>query len=198
MYVTIDSMPLPVEAMGLTTVGQVLSHVQQQNRLVTQVLIDGLVPDLQQVPQLRKRILTGHTVFIETAEPRAVVLEVIDEVERQLATADVSRNEALDRLRAGEPNKALQKLSSCFGVWQHAQESIQKIAQLLRLDLSRITVSGTTLAGALNAFAQQLRDVRSSLENRDYVLLGDVLAYEMDTTIALWRDAFIELRAIVK
>lgn len=198
MVVTIDSTPLPVEQMGLTTVGQVLSHVQQQNRLVTQVLIDGLAPDLRQVPQLRKRALLGHTVFIETAEPRVVVIDVIDEVERQLATADIARNDALERLRAGEPNRALQKLSSCFGVWQHAQESIQKVAQLLRLDLARVNVGKTTLADALTGFAGQLRDIRTALENRDYVLLSDILAYEMEATTTLWREAFGQLRAVVK
>jgi hypothetical protein len=197
MTVTVDSQSLPVEQLGFKTVGDVLCHLQTQNRLVTHVLIDGLSPDLDQVGQLRRRPLLGHTVFIETTEPRQIALDVLDGIDRQMTDADAARCTALEHLSANEPNKALQKLSGCFTAWQSAQEAIEKVAQLLRVDLNLVRVDDITLTQALDAFAGQLRSVREALESRDYVLLADTLQYEMEATIAQWREALVQLRAIV-
>ena len=48
MSVTVDQRPLPVEELGLNTVGEVLTHLQKSGggRLVVHVLIDGQEPDL--------------------------------------------------------------------------------------------------------------------------------------------------------
>jgi len=197
MTVTVDSETLPVEQLGLSTLGDVLCHLQTQNRLVTQVLIDGREPDLQHVPQLRKRALLGHTVFIETTAPRDIALDVLDQIDQQMDQADIARVAVIDHLTAGEPNKALQKLSGCFTTWQSAQEAIEKIAQLLRVDLNMIRVDDITLTEALQAFAGQLRSIKEALDARDYVLLNDTLQYEVGQTVRQWRDALGQLREIV-
>ena len=44
MSVTVDHEPLPVDKLGLDTVGQVLAHLQKDHRLVVQVLIMGYIP----------------------------------------------------------------------------------------------------------------------------------------------------------
>ena len=197
MVVMIDSTALAVEDLGLTTLGQVLCHVQQQNRLVTQVLIDGLAPDLEHVPQLRGRALGGHTVFIETTEPRQITLEVIDAVEMQLTSAEEIRLEAIEDLQRNEPGAALGRLSGCFTVWQAAQQSIEKVSQLLRVDLNRVRVADQSLGDVLAEFVAELKRIRTALEHRDYVLLADTLAYEVGDTVAAWRLALVQLRAIV-
>ena len=43
MAVTVDRNPLAAEEMGMTTVGQVLTHLQRDNRLVVQLLIGGIL-----------------------------------------------------------------------------------------------------------------------------------------------------------
>src|SRR3954466_1372762 len=75
MSVMVDHERLEVESLGLRTVGQVLSHLQKDNRLVVNLLIDGREPDLDPLPQVRQSPVTGHTLFIETAEPREMALE---------------------------------------------------------------------------------------------------------------------------
>jgi hypothetical protein len=197
MTVTVDSEPLPVEQLGLATLGDVLGHLQSQNRLVTQVLIDGREPDLEHVPQLRRRPIIGHTIFIETTAPQQIAIEVLDQVEQQMDAADAACAAAVDHLGANDPAKAMQKLSGCFSAWQSAQQAIEKVAQLLRVDLDAIRVDDITLSAALQAFAGQLRAIREALESRDYVALTDTLQYEVGQTVRQWRDALAQLRAIV-
>ena len=67
MSVTVDHQPLQAEKLGLRTVGQVLAHLQKDNRLVVHVLIDGQEPagghltgTLFGVPfSLRRAVLRG-------------------------------------------------------------------------------------------------------------------------------------------
>lgn len=195
MSVTVDSERLPVEELGLTTVGQVLSHLQRENKLVVHVLLDGEEPDLHQVPALRAAPLLGHTLYIETTDPSQMADEVFDAVLLRLEHTDAAREEAVGLIQANQVSRALEKLAGCFSAWQAAQESMEKVAELLKLDLGTIVVDGQPLFDILGGFARQLREIRTSLENRDYVALCDALQYEAAETTRQWREAIGQLKA---
>src|SRR5436190_3558798 len=99
MSVTVDHESLPAEQMGLKTIGQVLAHIQKGKRLVVHVLLDGEEPDLNQLGRLRTAPLMGHTLFIETSDPRKMAREVLEEVEDQLSEADRLTGDAIRLLR---------------------------------------------------------------------------------------------------
>jgi len=197
MCVTVNREELATEQLGLQTVGQVLSHVQRDNRLVVNLLIDGLAPDLTCFEGLRKSPLLGHTVYIETVEPRQMAMDVLFEVDQQLVEADRLKSEAVDLLQRNNPMKAMQRLSGCFSIWQHAQESIRKTAQLLRVDLSRLRVEGGSLSEFLAEFSGQLRQIKSSLEMRDFVTLSDTLTYELTRATQRWVAALDAVRTVI-
>ena len=197
MSVTVDDQPLPAEQMGLKTIGQVLSHIQKHKRLVVHVLLDGQEPDLNQLSQLRAAPLMGHTLFIETTEPKRMAREVLDQVEVQLDEADRLTGSAVQLLRENSTLKAMEKLRGCFSTWQHAQESILKVAQLLRIDLSKIVVDGKPFIQVLGDFAEQLKLIKLSLENRDFVALIDTLVYEVSESSGNWRAAIESMRSVI-
>ena len=196
MPVTVDREPLAVEKLGLQTVGQVLAHVQQKDRMVVQLLIDGEEPE--QISQAKLTPLNGRTIYIETADPRRLALDVIDEVGQQLAQANVLKDESADLLQRNQPNKAMEKLRACFTSWQNAHESVIKIAQLLRIDLQALCVDDQPMSQMLASFADQLRQIRSALEQRDFVLLADILLYETSQTTALWNLALDAMRDLIE
>src|SRR5438874_1447330 len=167
MSVTVDDQPMHAEQMGLTTVGQLLAYLQKENRLVVNVLIDGSEPDLSRLAQVKQSPLLGHTIFIETAEPRAMALDVLEQVEKQLGEADRLRSDAVELLQTNQSIKAMEKLGGCFNIWHHAEESILKTAQLLRIDLSRIVVDEKPFTQILETFGEQLKRIKSALESRD-------------------------------
>lgn len=197
MSVVVDDERMAVDDLGLNTVGQVLTHVQRDNRLVVQLLIDGRQPDLSCMPSLRAAPINGHTLYIETADPRQMAVSVLDEVAAQLREADRLKGEAVDLLQRGTPAPAMERLSGCFSTWQNAQESVLKIAQLLRIDLNRIRIIDRSLADVMADFAGQLRQIRESLEDRDFVTLCDILAYETTQTTTQWQHALDAVRDVV-
>ena len=197
MPVMIDQESLQIEQMGLQTVGQVLAHVQKDKRLVTSLLIDGEAPDLDRIGLVRQSPLLGHTVYIETVEPRQMALEVLGEVEIQLDEADRLRGSAVEMLYQNQPNRAMEKLSGCFSIWQIAQESVLKVAQLLRLDLESVCSSDQSIVALFQEFAAQLRQIKTALEDRDFVTLNDILTYEVPQTSTRWRETFAAIRQII-
>jgi hypothetical protein len=197
MPVTVDHSPLRAEELGLRTIGQVLSHLQRERRLVVHVLIDGLEPDLKRMADVRKSPLKDHQIFIETADPREMALDILQQVEAQLGEADQAKVEAAKLLQTNQHGKAMEKLSGCLTIWHHAQESLLGTARLLKVNLDEIAVEGRPLNELIARFKEQLAQIRSSLEDRDFVTLSDVLTYETEQTSVHWRSALGVMRRTI-
>jgi hypothetical protein len=193
MAVTVDQSPLKADELGLATVGQVLAHLQRKNRLVVNVLIDGHKPDLERMASVRQSPLNGHTVFIETADPSEMARGILAGVAEQLLEADRQRTDAADYLQQNQNIRAMEKLAGCFSSWQNAQQSIEGVAQLMRMDLHTIAVDGRIIPDILAEFAEQLRQIKSALESRDFVMLSDILVYETTQASAQWRSILATL-----
>jgi len=195
MSVIVDQQSLPAEQMGLKTVGQVLSHLQTDDRMVVNLLIDGKQPDLGQISRLRKSLVLGKTLFIETAKPNEMVREVLDDVNEQLAEAEKFKTEAAQLLEKNQVVGAMEKLGIYFSTWQSAQESVLKTSQLLRMDLETTMVQSKSIAEILAEFTVQLREIRQTLVNRDFVSLTDLLLYETSRTYEQWLSVLDAVRA---
>lgn len=198
MSVTVDHEALATGELGLRTVGQVLGHLQKDNRIVVQVLIDGQEPHPGALGAMRQTELLGHTVFIETADARALAIEVLDGVYQELPEAQRLKEDTAELLQRGMASKALEQLGGCIRIWQHAQEAVVKVGELLRIDLERVAVDGRPLSAFLAEFAGQLRAVKAALEQRDFVSLSDALLYEMDGATTSWQGAMDEMRELVR
>ncbi len=197
LSVTVDDEPLNAAALGLHTVGHVLSHLQRSNRLVVQLLIDGKSPEPHQLSTIAQTNLSGHTLFLETTDPRRLALDVLDESSQQIQDAERLKNEAADLLQRNQSSKALQQLGAALRIWQDAQQAVTKIAELLRIDLSSIQLQGRPIEEMLAEFSRELREIKSALERRDFVSLGDVLAYEMSDTTSAWLNCLHAVRNAV-
>jgi hypothetical protein len=198
MPVTVDDLPLRAESLGFTTVGQVLSHLRKENRLVVHVLIDGSEPDLSRLNVLKNSPLQGHTIYIETADPRRLVSDALRLVQTELDDADRIRRETVDLLQSNQQVKALEKLGGCVHIWQHAEQAVISAVQLLRINLARVHAEGKPLPEIFAGFTAQLKSIKSALESRDFVALTDTLAYEATETSRLWRSVIESIQAAVQ
>jgi len=196
--VCVDHESLAVRELGLRTVGEVLSHLQKGKRLVVQVVLDGQEPAVEELGAVRQTSLEGHSLYVETADPRELAVQVLEEVAGQIEQAGPMKAEAAELLQRNQPGRALEKLGVCLRAWHNAQESIVKTAELLRLDPAEISVDGRPLGEMLDEFAGKLRQIKSALEQRDFVLLSDVLLYETAEAQGQWQAAVSAMRARVE
>src|SRR3954447_10210406 len=175
MSVTVDREPLPADRLGLKTVGQVLKHLSSRSRIVVHVLIDGKEPALDRLGSIKKALIAHHTVFIKTADKRQMASKVLAEVESQLDEVDRLKNESASLLKRNLIAPAIEKLGGCFTTWQHAQEAIKKIAQLIGVDLRHVEVGGLALTDLMDECSRQLRQIRKAMEGRDFATLTELL-----------------------
>lgn len=190
MSVTIDHEPLDYRELGIETIGQVLAHLQREHRLVTQVLIDGeeATNGFRQLP------IDGRTIFIETSDPRELALEVLDETASRIQQSEAMKTEAAELLQKNLTNKAFERLSNCIRAWHDGQDALLKTAELLRVDLTTVMVDEQPFEELLAGFTQDLKLIRAALDQRDFVLLGDVLLYETADMTTKWLAAINALR----
>jgi hypothetical protein len=146
---------------------------------------------------IKRTALGAHTIFIETADPRQMARSVLSEVESQLNEADRLRTETVDLLSKNQPAPAMERLSGCFSTWQHAQESVLKTAQILRIDLSCVDLHGQSFSELLQNFTTQLRRIKTALESRDFSALATLLTGDMTTACLQWRQVIEGLRQTI-
>lgn len=197
MSVTVDHESLAAEELGLRTVGQVLAHVRREDRLVVNLLIDGQQPDLTEIGRLRQSLVRGKTLYIETVEPRRMALEVLEEVEAQLHQAEQIKTESAGLLQRNQVAKAMEKLGRCFTIWQAAEEAVHKTGQLMRIDLGELRIDRQSLIEVLGEFTAQLRQIKETLLDHDFVSLSDILLYETTETNRRWQAVLEALRDVI-
>src|SRR5205809_7525951 len=116
MSVTVDDQLLPADRLGLKTVGQVLQHLRRHDnkRVVVHVLIDGKEPDLHRLKTVKRFPVATHSIFIETADPRAMADEVLQTVDAELSEADRHVGESAALLQRKQIEPAIEKPAGCF------------------------------------------------------------------------------------
>lgn len=186
MPVVVDSQTIDTEPLGLSTVGDVIQHLQRDDRLVVHILVDGAEPDLDRIGQLRASPINGHTLFIETADPRQMARQLLAELSEQVERTRDDQRSSADLLQQGLAGKALERLAGCFRIWSNAEDAVSKVARLLRLDLAQVKVGDQSLMQSLQTIGEDLRQIRQALQDRDFVLLSDVLLYESSQTADRW------------
>ncbi|HEY1687078.1 MAG TPA: hypothetical protein VGG19_20125 [Tepidisphaeraceae bacterium] len=181
MSITIDDQPLA--AGEFKCVGDVLEHVRERDksRLIVKVLLDGAVPDFT---GLNEQDLKSRTLYVETADRKTLASDALAEAQGILDAADDSRQQAIEELSAGRAKESMPFLNQWLGTWRQAQKALMESAWVVGVDVDKLGISN--LVGEL---ASQLRQIKTSLESKDYVTLSDILNYEAPGSMERWRHA---------
>jgi len=132
-------------------------------------------------------------IDLESAQPTEVCALALREVGDQLRVATDALPEIAAGFHAGGAESALGGLSSMLGVWANCQRTLGDASRLLGRDLGEEEFQGERLTTHLEAVANVLRSVREAVQNRDYVLLADLIEYEMPGVCTLWQGAVLAL-----
>ena len=197
MAVIIDDEDFNAGKLGLGTLGQVLLHLQRNNRLVIRLLIAGEAPDPAHIDSIRCTGLSDHVIYFETVDARQTALDSIALAQQRVAQADGFKDEAAELLRQNQWAAAMQKLSECLARWREAQQTVLAVSKYFSLNLERITVKGEALSVSLHQFAVRLRDIQTALQAEDAVGLTDLLAYETAQCGQWWSGALDGVRVMI-
>jgi hypothetical protein len=92
--------------------------------------------------------------------------------------------------------ESVQRLADSLTIWQQIHEAVSKSIQMLDLDPQMITVGDQSLVVALRGPKDMLLQVKEALEAKDYVMLADVLQYEIEPAVNTWRAILSEIHRL--
>lgn len=197
MIVTLDGRKLEDAFGSGGTLQGLVDEVRAQHlrdRLVVEVSVDGetlLNPALSD--RLVRPIAGIGQVDLASAEPGELAVAALREAADQLEMAGDAHVEVANELRAGRAGKAIEQFGTLLSVWSAVQSSVRNAGYILNRDLGTMEVEGRPVHEDFSELAGRLRDVRDAFESRDYVLLADILKYEMPEVCQAWRTLILNL-----
>ena len=192
MPVFLDNEHLDIDDLGHdASIGQALevakTCVQGTGRLILGLRVSEQEVEADQIADLLTAPITDFDrLDFLSGRPQEMVLEALQASRRAFEDTFAVVKEAADSLSKGGLARTMSLLADCFNIWGQTHESVCTAARLLQLDLDNLQLAGRPVAEWLNQLSEKLRDIRSAIESRDHVLLGDILKYEVDELLAEW------------
>jgi len=190
MIVTLDGKQLTEAFPESGTLREVVEQVRQEHlsdRIVVSVVFDGRQLDDEEVGRCLVETLDEvQRVDFCSAEPRRLAADTLREVGRTLGAVGAEQAGVADKLHAGQVSDAVTQFSDFVQNWQICQKAILECSGLLGQDLTAIEFNGRPVGAYLDDLAERLRELRDAFENRDMVLLADMIEFELPETCRTW------------
>lgn len=194
MHIYVDDQPFAVSDLSSKTIrdiaGEIRDGLLPKGRILVAIFLNSQttpVPPGQIETTLDSPVSQYERVDFQTALPQTLAREVLKQSRALVAEATPICRQAGEILAGGQTARAMEMLGNCFMVWSQVQESMTKSVQLLGMDLAKIDVDGQPADELLQKFADELRQIKEALENRDYVQLSDILQYELQEVAPRWQ-----------
>lgn len=190
MNILLDGKPIGLSP-DIATVGNALDaakrHLSGTDLLVFGIRCDEADVSPEGVEDILIRPVNDFSMLeFVTGHPIDVVLTALRQTRMALSDSFTGVREAAEALSRGRISKAMSALVRCLAVWGQTHETVAQGGALCRLDFESLIIEGRPLLDWLHDLARQLRGLKSAIESRDHVLLGDILQYELDETLRGW------------
>ncbi|MEM6458961.1 MAG: hypothetical protein AAF710_06175 [Planctomycetota bacterium] len=187
MQVILDELPVTLTGPSL---GALLEEARDRladgGRVVVEVAVDGAKLDEDAIDRRRAEDVAAYEVRLTSADPKALAVETLRQVDERLTDAETAQREAADLLQSDEPQPALKKVGESIEAWLQVQQAVLHSATLLGLNLDAIDIDGEPAHALTEQALDRLNDVKDHLQAGDTVALADSLAHEWPATTAKW------------
>ena len=167
-------------------IDQASRHVAPTGRIIVEVRLDGDALTDDQLGAADANPLTADEVQFITADPYELARQTLLEVQDQLTNARDAQQRAAAKLQADNASDAMDDIRQAMAIWQVAQDSLLKSAQLLGIPLDDLESDGRSASQIITLLAGRLAQMGEQLAARDWLGLADTLGYELDETVGQW------------
>lgn len=202
MIVTLDGQRLETPFEPGCTLGTVVDQVRDEHlgdRLVVGVALNGqtMVHDDLEI-NLDRALKGDDQVDLESADRNAVAVDALRAISEQLGSAARLQPLVADQLVGPGAGEAIRQVGDVVEVWNTCTQAIAQCSGLLGRDLTQVVYQDRPMRERLDDLLTKLQELRTALEARDYVLLADLLHYEMPETCQAWQGLLAELAADIQ
>jgi hypothetical protein len=190
------TLELPVQS----TIGQLVDAAKVKLRGTSQIVLGVRCGDEEVSSEQLDDIWpvassTFERVEIITGHAGEVVADALQVTRRALGTTYALARGAAEKLAAGSIQSSMQELIECSNIWSRVHQAVVQSCALISIDPATLNIAGRPLAEWLRTIASMLVSLTKAMESRDYVLLADILRYEIDDVLGGWEqmlDGMIE------
>jgi hypothetical protein len=184
-----ESQVLPGALNDNATVGTLLNWVSERlkkGRVLVKVQLDHEVLEGESLAAARARALGAGTLALTSADRNELSLTMLGKLAALIEWLAPQHKDVANLLERGQVPHALERLGQLLSAWTQIQEAYGKLAKMLELSLKELPVREMNGEEVMDEFCRQLEEIQTALTNKDFVLLADILQYEMEGAIANW------------
>ncbi len=195
MKLLLDEQPCQCE---VGTIGEAIAEgatiAQERGRMVVEVLVDGIVWDDDAFADPTQSEGVADEVHLISADRVEMVVGVMNDAVSTLDQIEAQQTDAANLIDAGDESGAMRTISEAISMWSAIHQAIHLTGEVVPLRLDE-PIDGLGPAGTImNELTQSLSSLKDSIVRHDFVVVGDVLRYEMPNVLTRWRDLIRGLR----
>jgi hypothetical protein len=201
MTILIDNAPFAHNLPDNHTLAQAIAWAQAQlpeGKIITKIELDAITLEGDALNTARPQPVGGRKLSLGTSDRKELSLSTLGRLYAMVEWLTPQHKEVAALLEQGNQAAAFEKLGRVFSMWQQVQAAFAGLAKLNEIVLSQLPVRELTGEAVLNEFCRQLGEMQAALQNRDLVLLADILQYEMDGASANWVSLLESTLAVVE
>jgi hypothetical protein len=180
---------LPGTFDGRSTLGDVLQWARTHlpgGRVIVSVRRDGVVLQGPALTDARRDPMGGAVLELTSADQKELSVTMLGKLAALIEWLAPQHRQVASLLEQGNTPLALQRLQGVLSAWQEIQAAYGNLAKMLELSVKDLRVHDLSGEASLDEFCRQLEEIQAALSKQDFVLLADILQYEMDGAVANW------------
>ncbi len=200
MTILLDQLPLNPTLPPAATVADALTWTQRQlppGKVITKIQLDDTLLEGDALAEARPTSLGTRTLSVASADQKELSFSMLGRLAALIEWLAPQHQQVAALLEKGEQAPAFEGLTRIFSTWQNIQSAYASLAKMNGITLGALPVRDLTGEAILDEFCQQLGEMQKALQNHDFVMLADILQYEMDGAVANWMTLLEATLAVI-
>jgi hypothetical protein len=191
-----SAIPAADSDLAMSTLETLSQQLHDQGRAIVKVLLDGAdIPHSELAKTLGDRSVDSvSTLEIRTEPIDALIGQVLADLENTLPGLSRACHDLAQVFQSEAPHEGFEPFQNFADIWGYVKERQMQIAGALDLDLGTCAIKDKSLNHHHDTLNNILEEAARAIEQRDTVLLGDLLEYELSPLA----DLELEIVALLK
>ncbi len=194
----VNNSEIPSPPPGFSSLDGILKHIEENHlppgNVVRQIHVDGtpvLLTDLRTIPaDLLQGIEQRERVEITTGSLREIACESLREAIAYLERVEPIIPLLASSFRTFPGPEAFTNLKELYSGLYWLNLLLDRLGKNLGVTFWDIPILGTTFREHQQKFVAIIQQLVNSQERADFVLVADLLEYEIHPLLPVWRDLF--------
>jgi hypothetical protein len=189
IFLNKQPLTLPPYLTAHSTLGDTLKWVRTQlpaGYVVVAIDRDGKLLEGPDLVHAKKEPIGTSTITLTSAIQKDLALTMLGKLAALIEWLAPQHKNVASELERGATQHGLERLANIVSAWQQIQAAYGNLAKMLDLSLVDLPVREMTGEAVLAEFCRQLAEMQAALSQKDFVLLADILQYEMEGAVANW------------